>query len=48
MKQLGIPEGDIPSFTNPRTWVNYFPPQAKEHIHRFGGHIDTDRSFITT
>lgn len=38
----------MPKFVDPKHWVGYFPPIGQKHLARFGVHIDTSRSFITT
>lgn len=48
MKQLGIPEEEIPKFADPHYWLNYFPPLAIDDLRAFGCHIDFRRSFATT
>lgn len=48
MTQLGISEQQIPQFVDANYWVKYFPPRGREHIKKFGVHVDHSRSFITT
>ena len=48
LKQMDIPEEDIPKFSDPTFWVKYFPPLARVHLKEFGVHVDHSRSFITT
>jgi leucyl-tRNA synthetase len=48
MLQLGISQEKIANFTDAGYWVKYFPPIGREHIKRFGVHVDHSRSFITT
>ena len=48
LRQQGISPEIISNFTDARYWVKYFPPQGRQHIERFGVHVDHSRSFITT
>lgn len=48
MKQLGIPEDEIPKFADPFYWMEYFPPLARADLTEMGFHIDWRRSFVTT
>lgn len=48
MRQLGIPDDEIPKFAEPTYWMEYFPPQAMADLSGLGFHIDWRRSFITT
>ncbi|CDI97282.1 leucyl tRNA synthetase [Echinococcus multilocularis] len=48
MKSLGIPEEDIPKFTDPNYWVEYFPFWCLHDLQRLGLKTDWRRSFITT
>lgn len=48
LKQSGITEQQIPDFVDAEHWVKFFPPKGREHIKRFGVHVDHSRSFITT
>lgn len=48
LMQLEIAEADIPSFTDPNHWLNFFPPLGKKDLQAFGVHTDWRRSFITT
>eukprot|EP00796_Vickermania_ingenoplastis_P004261 gene4261-3082_t len=48
MKQLGIPDEEIPKFADPHYWLNYFPPFGIEDLKYFGCHIDFRRTFATT
>lgn len=48
LMQLGIAETEIPKFTDPNYWLEFFPPTGKEDLLRFGLHTDWRRSFITT
>eukprot|EP00438_Fugacium_kawagutii_P008240 Skav226259 [mRNA] locus=scaffold2708:111537:123105:- [translate_table: standard] len=48
MLALGISEDEIPKFTDPTYWLEYFPPLAIEDMKRFGAAVDWRRTFITT
>lgn len=48
LQMTGIPDEEIPEFTDPLHWLNYFPPRGKQDLQAFGMHIDWRRSFITT
>ncbi|VDM17183.1 unnamed protein product [Hydatigera taeniaeformis] len=48
MKSLGIPEVDIPKFTDPNYWLDYFPLLCMRDLQRLGLKADWRRSFITT
>lgn len=48
LKDMGIPDNEIPNFVDPIYWLRYFPPLTQEHLTRFGMHVDWRRSFITT
>jgi len=48
MKMLGIPEEEIPKFTDPKYFVEYFVKAAKEDLSNLGLMIDWDRTFYTT
>ena len=48
LAQLEIPETEIPRFTDPNYWLEFFPPLGKEDLQRFGVHTDWRRSMITT
>ena len=48
MLALGIPDDEIPKFTDPTYWLEYFPPLAIQDMKRFGTAVDWRRTFITT
>ena len=48
LMKLDIAEEEIPKFTDPNYWLNYFPPLGMEDLKRLGIHTDWRRSFITT
>eukprot|EP01125_Pyxidicula_operculata_P021751 TRINITY_DN8610_c0_g1_i1.p1 TRINITY_DN8610_c0_g1~~TRINITY_DN8610_c0_g1_i1.p1 ORF type:complete len:1095 (-),score=332.96 TRINITY_DN8610_c0_g1_i1:700-3957(-) len=48
MQSSGIPDSEIPDFSDAYHWLSYFPPKAKEDLKSMGSKIDWRRSFITT
>ncbi len=46
--RMMVPESEIPEFSDPMKWLNYFPPLGKADIKSFGCGVDWRRSFITT
>jgi len=46
--QVGIPEDEIPKFTDATHWLEFFPPKGLEDLKEFGITADWRRSFITT
>ena len=48
LRQMGIPDSEIPRFTDPNYWLEYFPPYGQTDLERFGVAVDWRRSFITT
>lgn len=48
MLSMGLKMEELPKFTNPNYWLEYFPGPAKTHLQRMGLMIDFRRSFITT
>jgi len=48
LMQLNVPEAEIPQFTDPIKWLQYFPPYGQEDLKNMGLHVDWRRSFITT
>lgn len=46
--KLMVPEEEIPKFTDPHYWLNYFPPIGVRHMKRFGAGVDWRRAYITT
>ena len=48
LAKMGIPEEEIPNFTDPAYWCSYFPSYAKNDLISLGTAIDWRRSFITT
>eukprot|EP01041_Mallomonas_annulata_P005685 gene5685-11472_t len=43
-----VPVAEIPEFSDPLKWLNYFPPYGASDLNAFGCAIDWRRSFITT
>jgi leucyl-tRNA synthetase len=48
LRAVGVPEQEIPSFTDPRKWLMYWPPIGMRDAKALGLHVDWRRSFITT
>lgn len=48
LQRSGIPEADIPAFTDSNHWLSFFPPLGQDTLKRFGIMADWRRSFITT
>jgi leucyl-tRNA synthetase len=48
LKEMNVPEEEIPKFADANYWLKYFPPIAKQDLIDFGAGIDWRRSFITT
>ena len=48
MKNMGIPENEIPLFQESVHWLHYFPPYAVSDLKQLGCKVDWRRSFITT
>ena len=48
LMQVGIAESEIPKFSDPNYWLEFFPPLGKQDLQRFGIHTDWRRNFITT
>jgi leucyl-tRNA synthetase len=46
--QMGIGISDLPRFTDPYYWIEYFPEQAIIDLRQFGLGADFNRSFVTT
>lgn len=41
-------EDEIPGFTDPLKWLQYFPPRGRVDMCKFGTAVDWRRSFVTT
>ncbi|MCE4599264.1 MAG: leucine--tRNA ligase [Desulfurococcales archaeon] len=48
LKEMGIPDEDIPKFENPVYWVKFFTKAWREDLEKFGMSIDWRREFYTT
>ena len=48
MREMGVPEIEIPKFADAYYWLEYFPPYAQEDLQKLGVRVDWRRSFITT
>jgi leucyl-tRNA synthetase len=48
LRGMGVPEDEIPKFSDPMYWIEVFPEEAKADLKAFGGAVDWSRSFITT
>ncbi len=47
LEMMGISEEDIPKFSDPKHWIEFFPEQAKTDLKRLGLSVDWRRSFTT-
>lgn len=45
---MGLTAEDLPAFTDPNHWLEYYPPLGMRDLKKFGCPIDYRRSFITT
>ncbi len=45
---VGVPREEIKLFADPKYWLNYFPPIAKEDLNGLGARIDWRRQFLTS
>ncbi|MEK6839265.1 MAG: class I tRNA ligase family protein, partial [Candidatus Thermoplasmatota archaeon] len=48
LRQMGIPDREIPRFADPLHWIDVFPRATMEDLQHLGAAIDWRRSFITT
>ena len=48
LRDMGIPEADLPKFSDPIHWIDVFPRATMEDLKRLGAAVDWSRSFITT
>jgi len=48
LQAVGVPDTEIPSFTDPFKWLMYWPPIGMQDAKQLGLHVDWRRSFITT
>lgn len=47
LKDMGLKDEEIPEFSNPLKWCDYFPSLGEEDLKLFGIHTDWRRSFVT-
>ena len=48
LRDMGIPEAEIPKFADPLHWIDVFPQATMEDLKGLGAAVDWSRSFITT
>ncbi|MFW5990728.1 MAG: leucine--tRNA ligase [Candidatus Nanoarchaeia archaeon] len=48
MRDMGIPEEEIPKFEEPEYWIEFFRPKFRECWSDMGASVDWRREFITT
>jgi leucyl-tRNA synthetase len=48
LKMMGIPEKEIPKFSNPEYWTTYFPKETIKDVKNLGFSIDERYTFKTT
>eukprot|EP01053_Blabericola_migrator_P010180 Blabericola_migrator_1__10179@NODE_568_length_7541_cov_61_527562_g423_i0_p1_GENE_NODE_568_length_7541_cov_61_527562_g423_i0NODE_568_length_7541_cov_61_527562_g423_i0_p1_ORF_typecomplete_len1157_score245_85tRNAsynt_1/PF00133_22/3_8e90tRNAsynt_1g/PF09334_11/4_7e10tRNAsynt_1g/PF09334_11/2_6tRNAsynt_1g/PF09334_11/1_6e16tRNAsynt_1e/PF01406_19/1_4tRNAsynt_1e/PF01406_19/2e12tRNAsynt_1e/PF01406_19/1_7e03Anticodon_1/PF08264_13/3_5e09tRNAsynt_1f/PF01921_18/0_21_NODE_568_length_7541_cov_61_527562_g423_i012 len=48
LMSVGVPESEIPKFTDAHYWLTYFPPLGRQDLEKFGVSVDWRRAFITT
>ncbi|MCI4371642.1 MAG: leucine--tRNA ligase, partial [Thermoplasmata archaeon] len=48
LREMGIPDRDIPKFADPMHWIEVFPSATMADLKALGAAIDWTRSFITT
>lgn len=48
LKDMGIPEEDIPTFADALQWTRFFPKEARADLENLGIGVDWRRTFITT
>lgn len=48
LEMMGISPQEIPKFTDPYYWLEYFPCESKKALIKFGTMIDFRREFVTT
>jgi len=48
LRDMGIPEAEIPKFKDPDHWIETFPRETVEDLVALGAAVDWRRSFITT
>src|SRR5207245_1579253 len=48
LRQMGIPDREIPKFADPMHWIEVFPAGTMADLKALGAAVDWTRSFITT
>ena len=48
LRDMGIPESEIPLFSDIEKWAVYFPEAAQSDLQLYGAAVDWTRTFITT
>ena len=48
LRDMGIPDAEIPSFADPLRWIDVFPQATMDDLKALGAGVDWSRSFITT
>jgi len=48
LREMGIPEREIPRFADPRHWIEVFPQATMDDLKGLGAAVDWSRAFITT
>ncbi len=48
LRQMGLPDSDLPKFADIEYWTTFFPAEARKDLRRLGVAVDWRRSFITT
>lgn len=48
LREMGVPEEEIPKFGDPLHWIDVFPQATMDDLKSLGAAVDWSRSFITT
>jgi leucyl-tRNA synthetase len=48
LRNMGVPEEEIPRFADPLHWIEVFPEATKRDLESLGAAVDWRRSFVTT
>lgn len=48
LREMGVPDAEIPRFADPLHWIEVFPRATMEDLAALGAAVDWSRSFITT
>ena len=48
LREMGIPESEVPKFADPLHWIDMFPQATMDDLKSLGAAVDWSRSFITT